>query len=55
MGNVNVSQTARERLKEMALDDDRKESEMATHLINKEWRGRKGYKTETEVNKCNTL
>lgn len=50
MGNVNVSATAKERLEEMALDDDRKQSDMATHLINKEWRSRKGYKRESEVN-----
>ena len=49
MGNLNVRPIARERLKEMAEDDDRNQSNLAEHLINKEWRSRKGYRNEREV------
>jgi len=49
MGNLNVRVVAMERLKEMAQDEDRTPSNLNEHLINKEWRSRKGYRNEREV------
>ena len=53
MGNINVTKEAKERLAEMAVDDDRNKSEMVQHLINKEWRSRKGIKSEYEYRRDN--
>ena len=52
MGNINVTKEAYDRLNEMAVDDDRKASNLVQHLINKEWRGRKGIKSEYHHKEC---
>ena len=51
MGNVNVTGKELERLKEMAIEDEDNPSTANRKLINKEWRSRKGFKNESEVNK----
>lgn len=44
MGNLNVTGEAKERLVEMAKEDDRNESAQLQHLIHKEFRSRRNLK-----------